>query len=334
MNSFRKIAFGMVAAMIMGMMVATPASAAVTTALTVDGNAAVGGSTALAPVELSVPADNSVDIADALRITITGLANGTTVSASATNGRVLTALVAPVTASAGAASASVNTGTGTTAEFFVFTTTTATGSVAITIGSNVSTYYFKGLAGALNSIAISAPATAPASTAVDVVVSGFDVFGNPKGNAAINLQVITATTSTNVALTTDVVVATLGTKKTSVVLPATGKATLVATATVAAAVPTLTVPVGVAVAETVVRDLAAELAAEKAAHEVTKKALADALAQAKTDADAAKLASDAALAAKDAEIAKLKNDTRVMFNSLARKWNKAFPKARVALMAR
>jgi hypothetical protein len=119
-------------------------------------------------------------------------------------------------------------------------------------------------------------------------------------------------------------------------------------------------------AEKAAKDAAvAALAAEKAAHDATKaadvKALADAkvasdkaLADAKVAADAAlaaavkvetdkaaaaKLASDAALAAKDAQIAKLTADNaaalaslKKAFNTLANKWNKKNPKAKVTLV--
>jgi hypothetical protein len=357
MNSFKKIALALVAAMTLSTIIATPASAA-NTVLTVGGNAAVGGTAAAAPVELPVPSDNSVDLSDALRINVSGLDTGTTVSAVATNGKIVTSLTAPVTAAAGSSSVSVNTGTGNTADLFVFTTTNTAGSVAVTIGANTTTYYFRGLAGALSSIALSAPDSAGAGTNVDVKVTGYDVFGNLRSNATINLQVITAASSVTTPLLTDTVTATFGTKTQSVAIPASGKVTLVATATVAAAIPGLASPVGVAIKEITVRDLAGELAAEKAARAADKvaadKALADAkvasdkaLADAKADADKAladaKAASDKVLAdakaAHAAELAKVKADNDAVlaalkkaFNSLAKKWNKKNPSAKVNLV--
>lgn len=331
MSSFKKIALAMVAAMTMGLLTVAPANAAVATALTVGGNPAVGGTTAAAPVELNVPADNSVDLADALRIAITGLDTGTVVSATATNGKIVTSLASTVLASGGSATASVNTGTGNSADFYVFTTSVNSGSVAVTIGANTTTYFFKGLAGALNSIALEAPATAAAGTAADVKVSGFDVFGNPKGGAAIALQVITANASTSSNLTTDTASATVGTKATTVTMPASGKVTLVATATVANAVTGLTAPKGVVVLDVTVRDLAAELAAEKAARVADKiaadKALADANAEiAKLKAD--KAAADKALADATAAHAKTIADLKASVNKLIAKANKSLPKSK------
>jgi hypothetical protein len=121
-------------------------------------------------------------------------------------------------------------------------------------------------------------------------------------------------------------------------------------------------------AEITVRDLVSELAAQTAAKDAAlaakavaeasvlaeKAASAKALADAKIASDAAlaaavkvetdkaaaaKVASDAALAAKDAQIAKLTADNaaalaslKKAFNTLANKWNKKNPKAKVTLV--
>lgn len=327
MNSFKKLALAMVAAMTVGTLVATPASAAIATTLTVGGSApTTNGTSVAASIALPVPADNSVDSADALRIAITGLDTGTVVSAAATNGKIVTALAtvaAPVTASAGSASASVNTGTGTTADFYVFTTTSAQGSVAVTIGANVTTYYFNGTAGALNTISVDAPTSGAAGTTATIKVSGYDVFGNAKGNASISLQYITPTTTTTYSLTTDTATATLGTKTQDVTLPASGSVTIVASATVASAVTGLTAPLGVVVKSAVVRDLATELAIVQAQLASAKADLANAqtaLATEKAAHATTKATADAAAAIYKAE-----------YNALATKWNKAHPKAKVAL---
>jgi hypothetical protein len=348
MNSFKKIALGMVAAITLGTLVATPASAATTT-LTVGGSSpATAGTTAATAIALPVPADNSVDSADALKIALTGLDTGTVVSASVTNGKIVTALatsVAPVTASAGSTSASVSTGTGTTADFYVFTTTTAAGSVAVTIGGNVTTYYFAGTAGALNTIALEAATSGAAGTTYTATVRGYDVFGNAKGNASVSLQYITPSASTTYSLTTDTATATLGSKTQDVTLPASGSVTLVATATVATAVTGLTAPLGVIVKTATVRDLASELAAvqsqlaianaqlaaEKAGRANDSATAASALAAA--NAATAKANADAATAKIAATVAAdLAKATYIAeYNALATKWNKAHPKAKVAL---
>ena len=84
----------------------------------------------------------------------------------------------------------------------------------------------------------------------------------------------------------------------------------------------------------------ADALAKATADAATAKAAADkAAVDAKAAADAAKLASDTALAAKDAQIAKLVADNaasvkafKKSFNTLASKWNKKNPSAKVALI--
>jgi hypothetical protein len=346
MKSFKTLALGMVAAITVGTLIATPASAAVSTTLTVGGSApATAGTTAATAIALPVPADNSVDSADALKIALTGLDTGTVVSAVVTGGKLVTALstvAAPVTASAGSASASVNTGTGTTADFYVFTTSTATGTVSVTVGGNTTTYYFNGTAGALNTIALSVPATGAAGTVQTVTASGYDVFGNAKGGASISLQYITPTTSTTYSLTTDTAVATLGTKTQDVTLPASGTVTFVATATVATAVTGLNAPLGVIVKTATVRDLASELAAKTSELASVSAQLAAAnaeLVKVKTDAATAAAKSAADIAAVNAALTKANADNaaaldsvKKAFNALAAKWNKAHPKSKVATL--
>lgn len=326
MNSFKKIALAMVATMTLGTLTVIPANASSGTAALKVGGSSVGagvGLTAGNPASLPVPADNSVDSADALQISISGLLNNTTVTATVTNGRVVTALATPtvpVIAASGSTSLAINTGTGTTADFYVFTTLAADGSVAISVAGNTTTYYFKGTAGALNSITLTAPATAAAGTTEKVTVAGFDVFGNPKGGATINLQVITTASTTN-ALTTDsatTATTVLGTKGFDVVIPASGLVTLVATATVAPAYVGLAAPVGLVIKNITVRDLLAELnavkaelAAEKTARAADKAAADKALADAKAAADSAAIKAAADLVTANAEAAKAKADAVV-----------------------
>ena len=340
MNSLKKIALAVVAAMTMSTLVATSANAA--TALTVGGSSASGGTTSATAIELPVPADNSVDSADALKFAFTSLETGTIVAASATNAKIVTALAtssAPVTSSAGTSSVSINTGTGTTAEFFVFTTTTTVGTVSVTIAGNTTVYYVKGIAGALNTISVSAPATAAAGSVQTITVAGYDVFGNAKGGASVSLQYITPTASTTYTLTTDTAVATLGTKTQDVTFPASGTVTLVGTATVASAVTGLATPLGVIVKTSVVRDLASELAAVQAQLAAEKAGRASDKVSFDLAIAAEKLA--AAKAASDAQAALLKANSdnaaalkavKDAFNALAKKWNAKNPKAKVTLL--
>ena len=124
MKSFKKLSIATAAAMAIGTLVSVaPANAATT--LTVNSVAAVGGTTAVSPVSIPVPDQNNVLVSKALTIVVDSLAANTVVTASATNGKILTTIgtaLAPVVATAGSATASVNTGSGATATFYVFTT--------------------------------------------------------------------------------------------------------------------------------------------------------------------------------------------------------------------
>ena len=329
MNSFKKTSVAIAAALAIGTMVGvTPATAATT--LTVNSISAVGGTSAVSPVAIPVPDQNNVLVSKALAIVVDSLTANTVVTASATNGKILTTIgtvSAPVAASSGSATASFNTGSGDTATFYVFTTSTANGSVVITVGGTSTTYYFKGSAGALNAITMTTPDTAASGTTQKVVLGAYDVFGNAVGGASVSLQVVTSTSSTTTVHTTETATAgtaVLGFKSVDVSVPATGSLTLIATASVASAVTGLASPVGVAVKNVAIRDIATELAsvqsqlaAERAAHAVTKSAADSAI--------AAKNASDLALAT---AIANHKKN----FNDLAKKWNKKNPRAKVALI--
>ena len=338
MNSFKKVSLIIAAALTSTMLVSPAANAnAGTVTLTVAGSAAVGGTVVGTPVSLPVPADNSIDATDALKIAVTSVDTGTVVTAVATNATIVSALAtsaAPVTASSGSSTLSVSTGTGNSADFYVYTKSTAVGTVSITRAGTTTVYYVQGTAGALNSIALTAPASGAAGTVATLRVIGYDVFGNAKGGATINTLVSSNGVATATALTTDTATATLGTKEQTVTLPASGSVVVTAYATVATAVTGLTAPVGAVTATLVVRDLAGELAARTAELAVANAALAaekagraaDKVASDKAITDAAaKLATDKA-AADLAKAIYIKE-----YNALATKWNKKFPKLKVAL---
>jgi hypothetical protein len=336
MKSFKKVSLIIAAALTSTMLVSPAANAnAGTVTLTVAGSAATGGTVVTTPVSLPVPADNSVDAADALKIAVTGVDTGTVVTAVAVNATLVPALSATgaaVTASSGSSTLSIATGTGTSADFYVYTKSTAVGSVSITRSGTTTVYYVQGTAGALNSITLTAPASAAAGTSQVLKVSGFDVFGNPKGGATINTLVSSSGVALATALTTDTATATLGTKEQTVTIPATGSVTVVAYATVATAVTGLAAPVGSVSATIAVRDVVAELAAVNAALAAEKAGrAADKIASDKALADA-KAVSDSATATLKAENDALKKtiaDLKTKFNALAKKWNAKFPKLRV-----
>ena len=368
MKSFKKIALGLVAAMALSTIIATPASAAPMSVTSVKKGATAGGvttwtTTALGtaagtPITLTVPADNSVDAADVVEFVVT-VDTGTAVSVVTANASVIAAVAtvaAPVTAASGSSSWSQNVGTGTTATFYVFTKTSAVGTVTITNGGTTLTYYVQGTVGKINSLTLTGVDSAAAGTAVALTATAYDVFGNKisgKGLTAIaNGAALTATTGTTGTGLTD-----FGSVDFKFTAPATGPVTVVAYATtstdVEAEVTGFNTPKSSVVKIVGVRDLAAELAAEKAAHDATKAAAAKAATDAATaaakataDAAAAKAAADSALATANAEIAKLKADAalataanakaladfKVAFNALAKKWNAKNPKAKVTYL--
>jgi hypothetical protein len=344
MNSFKKVSLIIAAALTSTMLVSPAANAnAGTVTLTVAGSAATGGTVVTTPVSLPVPADNSIDAADALKIAVTSVDTGTVVTAVAVNATIVPALTGTtvVTASSGTSTLSVSTGTGNSADFYVYTKSTAVGSVSITRAGTTTVYYVQGTAGALNSITLTAPASAAAGTSQVLKVSGFDVFGNPKGGATINTLVSSSGVALATALTTDTAVATLGTKEQTLAIPAVGSVTVVAYATVATAVTGLSTPVGSVSATIVVRDIAAELASKNAelAAKNAELATANAALKAAQDALAAEKAgraSDSATATAAAVTAKAAADLakatyKAEYNALATKWNKKFPKLKVAL---
>ena len=268
MKNIKKVSL-IIAAALTSTMLVTPAAQANagTVTLTVAGSAATGGTVVTTPVSLPVPADNSIEAADALKIAVTSVDTGTVVTAVAVNATIVPALAATgsaVTASSGTSTLSIATGTGTSADFYVYTKSTAVGSVSITRAGTTTVYYVQGTAGALNSITLTAPASAAAGTSQVLKVSGYDVFGNLKGGATINTLVSSSGSALASALTTDTATATVGTKEQTVTIPATGSVTVVAYATVATAVTGLAVPVGSVSATIVVRDVLSELAAKNA----------------------------------------------------------------------
>jgi hypothetical protein len=343
MNSFKKVSLIIAAALTSTMLVSPAANAnAGTVTLTVAGSAATGGTVVATPVSLPVPADNSVDAADALKIAVTGVDTGTVVSAVAVNATIVPALAtstAPVTASSGTSSLTINTGTGNTADFYVYTKSTAVGTVSVTRAGTTTVYYVQGSAGALNSITLTAPASAAAGTSQVIKVSGYDVFGNLKGGATINTLVSNSGAATVTALTSDTATATLGTKEQTILMPASGAVTVVAYATVATAVTGLSAPVGSVSATIAVRDLASELAAKNAevASLISQLAVSNAaLAAERAGRAADKVASDSATVtakvASDLALVTAKAAYKSQYNALATKWNKKNPKAKVALI--
>ena len=369
MNSFKKIALVMIAVMTLGTMVATPASANTMSVLATTWNStlttpafatpATAGTALTTAIVRPVPADNTIDNTDVVKLEATVVA-GTNVVATATNATIVSALhssAAPVGASSGSSSLTVATGTGTTATFYVYTKTTAIGTVVITNGPVTLTYYVQGTAGLINNLTVSAPAAGAAGTKQDIVVTATDAFGNKVSGKSITATVFASTAVMDTAtVTTGATLADFGTATFKATLPTTGTRSLItfapttSTDAVAAAVVGLTAPTLSPFAEIAVRDLVSELAAQTAAKDaaLAAKAVADA-AVVKANADAAaalatekaasaaalaaekaasakaladaKAISDAALLAKDAQIAKLTADNAVALKSIKDAFN-------------
>ena len=313
MTSFKKtlIATASAVALFATALVAAPANAAVATALTIAGSAtSTAGTTEATAIVLPVPADNSVDTTDTLDIAITGITAGDAVTVTATDATLIAAgTTGAITASTGAATLNIATGTGTTAGFKVYTKTTKVGKVVITVGTATPvTYYVKGTAGALNTIALSAP-TAALGTTAKVTATGTDVFGNVVSGATVALQVINGKGTNTYSITTG----TDGVATKELTGLSVDTYDLVATATVATAVTGLTAPTGFVRGTLKVVDLAALVATKDAELAVAKAQIAD-------------LTNKLALAEA------LATGNKAKYNALAAKWNKKFPKAKVALL--
>ena len=313
----------MVAAMTLGTMVATPASANTMTVVATTWKStlstpafdapATAGTALTTAIVRPVPADNTIDNTDVVQLVATVTA-GTNVTATATNATIVSALhssAAPVGATSGSSSLTVATGTGTTATFYVYTKTTAIGTIVITNGPVTVTYYVQGTAGLINNLSVSAPTAGAAGTKQDIVVTATDAFGNKVSGKSITATVFASTAVMDTAtVTTGATLTDFGTATFKATLPTTGTRSLItfapttSTDAVAAAVVGLTAPTLAPFAEIAVRDLVSELASEKAAKDaaLAAKAVADAaVLKAAADAVAAKAASDKALA--DAKIA-------------------------------
>jgi hypothetical protein len=360
MNSFKKIALAMVAAMTLGTMVATPASAAVmTVAVSLDSVANTTASAIATPASLPVPADNTVDAADALKFIAT-VDVGTNVSVVATNATIVSALhttAAPIGAASGSSSLTVATGTGTTATFYVYTKTTAIGTVVITNQGTTLTYYVQGTAGKINTLTVSAPSAGAAGTKQDISVTATDTFGNKVSAKSITATVFASTAVMDTAtVTTGATLSDFGVAKFTATLPATGTRSLITFSPTTSSDATTADVVGLPAralapfAEITVRDLVSELAAAKAATDAalaakansdaavvkanadaataiaaekatSAKALADAKAAADKAAADVKAANDKVVLDKDATIAKLTADNATALASLKKSFN-------------
>jgi hypothetical protein len=307
MNSFKKVSLVIAAALTGTVLATVPAHAVPTIAVTVSTVADTDANTLAGAAVVTVPSDNKVNAADAVKFALTGVDTGTVVSVVTSNAFIVSALwdaAAPVTSSSGVTSYSVNTGTGTTAEFYVYTKSTATGTVTITNAGNVYVYYVKGTAGPAYNLDTTVATNANTSAVVEYSTKVTDVFGNIPTATTPVVTVIGATVSVASAASD----ATTGISKVTVTYPATAGNAAINFAITATDVDGLPVAAKSVTKFVTVSDLAttnasltAQLAAavkaladETAAHTATKSAAAVAAAKASADAVAAKASADAA----------------------------------------
>lgn len=293
MSSFKKIALAVSAALVGSLFMVAPARAGVpTVAVSVNTVADNDANTIAGAAVATVPADNKVEAADAVKFALTNVDAGTTVLVSTVKATVVPALhtvTIPVTSKSGSNSLSIAVGTGTTADFYVYTTTTEVGTVTIVNGANTLTYYVKGTAGGAYNLDATVKSDVSTASIVENTVKVTDIFGNVVGGITPTVTVIGATievaatasdATTGISKFSTKYAATAGQAAVSIALPgvitdvdgldAAKKSTVkfVTVSDLASEVTNL---------KAVAAKAAEELAAEKAAHAKTKAELAQAL---------------------------------------------------------
>jgi hypothetical protein len=140
------------------------------------------GLTAASAKLIPVPADNSVDSADQVVFTVSSAADRT-VSATATGAVKLLTTSSPASgthkANAGVTSLNISTGLATSVTFYAYTTSTAVGTVVVNDGvGNTQTFHIKGTSALPYNIAVTAPSSLSTGEANDMTIVVTDVFGN------------------------------------------------------------------------------------------------------------------------------------------------------------
>ena len=297
----------LVGGLLLSLIGATPANAAPTIALSINGVVISTAAVSTTPASVTVPSDNSVDAVDAVRFFLTNVDAGTTVTVAATNSFIVSSLsttLNPVRSNAGVTSANYNVGTGTTSEFFAYTRSTGLGTITISNGGSTYTYYLRGTAGPAYTIAYTPNAKPFTSTLVKQSVKVTDVFGNPVVGVSptitpINLTSTTATSSNadGVSEFTLTYPSTAGQAALSVSIPA------VDVAGFDPAVKVISTFIDVTDANGEITKATAALAAEKAARAADKIAADAAVAAEKAALAAATAARTAEKAASDKALA-------------------------------
>jgi hypothetical protein len=266
-------------------------------ALTVNGVSITTANVPATPATVSVPSDNQVDAADALRFSMSGIVPGTSVSVTSQNAFIISNLsstLSPVTSAAGATSATFNVGTGTTAEFFAFTKSSGLGTITVSNSGSTFTYYLRGTAGPAYNLNFATFTTASTSTIVRYSAKITDVFGNVVVGVTPSLSQINLSATNPSSSNLE------GVSEFTVTYPSVpGKSALSITI---AATDVTGLPAAVRQSSSFIDvvDASAALAAEKAGRAADKATADAALAAEKAGRAADKATADAALAAEKA----------------------------------
>jgi hypothetical protein len=321
--SKKLIAVASAAALALSALVAVPATAA-TFAVTDGTNAYANGATSDSPITVAVPSANSITSTGtrtALEFEVTKVSDASTLTVTSTGGvKLLTAAQMALT---GASVATVATGTQSITDtstasavtFWVYTTSTTAGTVVVNNGGNSKTFYVEGTSTVPYKIAFSGPASAAISGVTTITGTVKDAFGN---------HLTTALTNSNF------VVSALGGDKA-------GAQTYDAATTPVAGeyVITHSTTTDVYTIKTLNRSDAGPMAVSvKLASDPTKvDAFGDFVASSFFQVNSVDLA--ARVAELETQIAtmrpKANSVTKKRYNTLARKWNAAFPSQKVKL---
>ena len=306
-------ATAVVAGLLLSLLTATNAQAVATVSLSVNGVAITSATSSSTPASVSVPSDNTVDAADAVRFSLTGVDAGSTVTVAATNAFVVSTLsttLNPIRSNSGVTSASYSVGTGTTSEFYAYTKSTELGTITVTNSGSTFTYYLKGTAGPAYTLAYTAPATPYTSTISKQSATVSDIFGNKIVGVTPTLALINLTSTSPTATNAD------GVSEFTITYPSTQVQSALSISINATDVVGLQAAVKSVTAFITVADPASALAAEKAARAADKAAADAALAAEKAARAADKATVDNRIATLSAQIVSLKN----LYNKLARKY--------------
>jgi len=281
---------------------ATPAWASYSAEISVNGVVTTTATSSTTPAIVSVPFDNSVDAGDAVRISITGIEAGASVTVAASNALIVGALstnLLPVRANAGT-SQSVTTGVAT-AELFVYTTSTALASFTVTSGSTANTYYLKASAGPAYNIESTLPTKGYVSSYSTLPLKITDVFGNAVVGTVPTVSAIGFTASAAPATDVD------GNSQIDLTYPKTAGSAALQVSIAATNVTGLTAAKARLSSIIPIVDLEAQLAAEKSLLVSEKTAFDAEVARLKKLAEDAKTAYDAEVA----RLTKLAADTKI-----------------------